>query len=136
MDDVCHVRVLWLSCGTVRGHVEVAGDLEGERQVSCIWVAGQGGWLRRLYDLHGTGTLTCSISNCVTLKKTGSLIEATGRRSGTTQDKSPCEVSRWAPDRAWTQNDSSSHPPLWIQGLLAQQLVGVHSEPASDFFEL
>lgn len=27
MDDVCHVRVLWLGCGTVRGHMEVAGDL-------------------------------------------------------------------------------------------------------------
>lgn len=89
MDDMCHVRVLWLGCGTVRGHVEVAGDLEGERQVSCIWVTVQGGWLRRLYDLHGlghrsrthigTGTLTCSISNCMTLKKTGALIEATGR---------------------------------------------------------
>lgn len=30
MDDMGHVRVLWLGCGTVRGHVEVAWDL-GER---------------------------------------------------------------------------------------------------------
>lgn len=43
MDDVCHVRVLWLGCGTVRGHMEVAGDLEGERQVSYIRVAFQEG---------------------------------------------------------------------------------------------
>lgn len=27
MDDMRHVRVLWLGCGTVCGHVEVAGDL-------------------------------------------------------------------------------------------------------------
>lgn len=81
MDDMCHVRVLWLGCGTVRGHVEVAGDLEGERQVSCIWVAVQRGCPKghRSRTYIGTGTLTCSISNCVTLKKTGTLIEATGR---------------------------------------------------------
>lgn len=42
MDGMCHVRVLWLGCGTVRGHMEVAGDLEGERQVSCIWMAVRG----------------------------------------------------------------------------------------------
>lgn len=47
MDGMCHVRVLWLRCGTVCGHMEVAGNLEGERQVSYIWVAVQGGLTAR-----------------------------------------------------------------------------------------
>lgn len=72
MDDMCHVRVLWLGCGTVRGHMEVARDLEGERQVSCIRVAVQGGcmiwaWPGAPTQMYtGTRTLACSIPNCMT----------------------------------------------------------------------
>lgn len=33
VDDVGHVRVLWLGCGTVCGHVEVARDLGERRKV-------------------------------------------------------------------------------------------------------
>lgn len=46
MDDMGHVRVLWLGCGTVCRHVEVAWDL-GERHKfqECRWLPPRvGGW--------------------------------------------------------------------------------------------
>lgn len=48
----------------------------------------------------GTGTLACSISNCMTLKN-GPLREATGRSiwdKPYPQGKSACELPTWAPD--------------------------------------
>lgn len=46
MDDMGHVRVLWLGCGTVCRHVEVAWDLGGEIQVSGVLLAAAEGGLQ------------------------------------------------------------------------------------------
>lgn len=106
MDDMCHVRVLWLGCGTVRRHMEVAGDLEGERKVSYIRVAVQGGCVICAWhgaptqSFTGTGTLACSISNCMTLKNSP-LTKATGRciwDNHSHRARGPVNCPRGAPD--------------------------------------
>lgn len=93
VDDMGHVWVLWLGCGAVCGHMEVARDL-GEMQGSGIWLAAPEGGVQgfilesdrsgfgsQLAPSHRTWTYGHhpSLSLRVLILRMGAIIVAIGR---------------------------------------------------------